>query len=216
VKTYCSIFGHWLWHPLDTKLICEHRALKLRFADCRKCQGMRDVPSQGKSSSGKEVSDVRKLIPLNVDRERWFEAVRELQEEYNIAEGDKRDETSARRIAILLGEAYITNFRMCSNVVLNCPIVEKDAFDLAIEYRLSPNPLEREGRVKGDKKRVLCTWGIDKTSGMERFTTQLKEWSAVALLTTQERKEAIDDAGGEVDFGSRSYETFRFEEVGIG
>ncbi|MGA2464667.1 MAG: hypothetical protein ABSH06_09990 [Thermodesulfobacteriota bacterium] len=167
---------------------------------------------------------IPKFIPLDVDKEKWFEIVRELQEEYNIAEGDKRDETSARRVAILLGEAYLTHHRelktgkgiFANDPLLNVTIVEKDAFDLAIEYRLSCDPLEKEDRVKGDKKRVLCTWGVDKTSGMERFTTQLKEWSVVALLTTPERKEAIDDAGGEVDFGSRSYETFRFEEVGVG
>lgn len=176
----------------------------------------------------------RKIIALQVDKEKWISLVRELREEYNIEKGGKRDETSARRIAILLGEAYITNFREVSNVVLNVPIVEKDGFDLAMKHRLMCDPLERESRVKPEaKKKVLYTWGVDKRSGMEDFTTQLKEWTATTFLEVlQTGKEENDgrigitgngDGGGVIEgaeveaerteiFESRERHALRYDE----
>jgi hypothetical protein len=64
-------------------------------------------------------------------------------------------------------------------------IVEKDIYDMAIENRLSCPTLEREQRIKKPQYRkiVLNVWGIDKMSGLEGYTTQLKEWAKEAFLT---------------------------------
>ena len=157
------------------------------------------------------------MITLDVDQGEWVKAMKELQREYVIREGTKQDETSSRRIALLLGEAYITNFRNGSNVILNYPIVEKDAFDLAMEYRLTCDPLEREERVKGGvKKQILCTWGADKASGMEGYTSQLKEWTLRAFLEVPEREGEDYEPRGEANAGSRTDEELRLEEAGIG
>ena len=99
-------------------------------------------------------------------------------------------------------------------------IVEKDAFDLAIEHRLKCDLLEHEERVKPHlRKQVLTTWGIDKASGGEGYITQLKEWTIMALLgvseTIEEEKEYGTNAG-EIDFGSRAFEGIGLEESGIG
>lgn len=163
------------------------------------------------------------MIALDVDKNKWVEAVRVIQEECGIHEGTKQDETSARRIAILLGELYLSAFRgSSSKAIFNVPIVEKDAFDLAVEYRLTCDPLEREERVKPHmRKQVLATWGVDKTSGVEGYTTQLKEWTAIALLGISKTVDREEDHGaidrqGSFDFGSRPLEDAGLEEIGIG
>jgi hypothetical protein len=153
-----------------------------------------------------------------VDREEWKKAVMELKEEYDIQQGTKQDETTARRIAILLGELYLTHFHD-SLALFHVPIIEKDGYDLAIEYRFKCEPLEREVRVKREyKKQVLSTWGVDKTSGMEGYTTQLKELTLRVLLETteeaEEKKYGPDTR--EIDFRERSFENIGFEEIGIG
>jgi hypothetical protein len=160
------------------------------------------------------------MILLNVDKNKWIEAVRVIQEEYGIREGTKKDETSARRIAILLGELYLSEFREgSSKAISNVTIVEKDAFDLAAEYRLSCDVLDREERVKPHLRRqVLCTWGLDKPSGVEGFTSQLKEWTAEALFGNFETNEKEENygTGREIDLGSGALETFGLDEAGIG
>jgi len=192
MNVFCDRFNCWLFHSISTDLICAARVK--RFAECRKCKGIEEEPKKGPSP--KRHDTMLRMIPLNVDRDEWINLVREIQEEYGIHEDTKQDPISARRIAILLGEAYITNFRNGPNVILNCPIVEKDCFDLAMEYRLTCDPLERETRGKGGyKKQVLYTWGVDKVSGMENCTTQLKEWSAVALLIKEEENEQSNFTG---------------------
>jgi hypothetical protein len=152
--------------------------------------------------------------------EEWEKAVRELKEGYGIRQGTQKDETSARRIAILLVELYLTHFHD-SLALFRVLIIEKDGFDLAIEHRLKCEPLEREARVKREhKKKVLCTWGVDKASGMEGYTTQLKDWTIRVLLENPEihEKEVEDDGPdyGEIGFRERSFESIGFEEIGIG
>jgi len=182
MKIYCEAFNHWLYNPVDTSLLCENRAKKLGISECQKCKGFH----VSKSMAASKRDLIPKMIPLNVDRSEWIEAVRGLQAEYQIQEGTKQDETSSRRIAILLGELYLTQ----GGVLINVPIVEKDLFDLSMEYCVGYDPLDHEERFKGkDKKKVLLTWGVDRVSGMEGYTTQLKEWSAVALLVKPEKEE---------------------------
>lgn len=146
--------------------------------------------------------------------------VKELQEEYSIFEGNKKDEISARRIGILLGDLYASKFK---GNIINAPIIEKDGFDLALEYRLKCDPLEKEEKFKGkEKKQILCTWGVDKVSGVEGYTTQLKEWTVRALLEPVNEEKEDEDYGTEreesrlLDTGSRAFENFRLEEAGIG
>ena len=208
---FCETLGYWLYHPVDTSLICDNRALK--FSECRRCRGIESP----KIKTAQRESPL-KLITLNVDREEWGKAVRELKQDYDIRQGTKQDETSARRIAILLGELYLTHFRD-SSALFRVPIIEKDGFDLAVEYRLKCEPLEREARVKREyKKQVLCTCGVDKVSALERYTTQLKEWTIRSLLEATEEAEEKDYGPDhrEVDFRERSPEGIGFEEIGIG
>jgi hypothetical protein len=210
-KCFCETLGHWLYHPLDTSHVCDNRALK--FPECRRCRGIEPLKIK---TVQKESSPT--LVTLNVDREEWARAVRELKEDYDIRQGTKQDETSARRIAILLGELYLTHFHD-SLALFRVPIIEKDGFDLAIEYRLKCDPLERESRVKSKlKKQVLCTWGVDKTSGVEGYTSQLKEWTRKALLENPEEleEESYGADGREIDFRGRPLESTGFEEIGIG
>jgi len=168
----------------------------------------------------RKKEEVPKVITLNVDKNNWIEVVRELREEYEILEGTKKDETSARRIAILVGELYLSKFgRGNPKAFLNVMIIEKDVFDLAIENRLNCDILNCEEKVKPHlRKQVLCTWGVDKTSGMEGYTTQLKVWTAEALLGSPESIEKEENHGArrEIDFGIRSFEDVEFEEVGLG
>jgi hypothetical protein len=65
------------------------------------------------------------------------------------------------------------------------------------------------------------TWEVDKVSGLEGHTTQLKEWSAVALLVKPEKEEDYgtdreDESKRSLDFGSRPFEDARLEEAGVG
>ena len=210
-KFFCETLGYWLYHPVDTSLICDNRALK--FSECRRCRGI-EVPKIKVAKKKRSP----KLVTLEVDREEWCKAARELREEYHIRQGTKQDKTSAKRIAILLGELYLILFHD-PLALFRVPIIEKDGFDLAIEYRLECEPLEKEARVKREyKKQVLSAWGIDKTSGMEGYTTQLKEWTIEALLETDEemKGENYGPDDGEIDFGSGSTESIGFEEIGIG
>lgn len=217
MKTYCETFNHWLYHPVDSSLLCEKRARRL--PECRRCKGI-EAP---KATVTPKKEAILKMIALDVNKNKWIKAVKRIQQEYGISEGHKQDETSARRIAILLGELYLSEFRASSSkAIFNVPIVEKDAFDLAVEYRLTCDPLEHEERSKPHmRKQALCTWGVDKTSGVEGFTTQLKEWTAAALLEISETVDKEDyhgavDRQGSFDFGSRPLEDAGFEEIGIG
>jgi hypothetical protein len=218
MKTYCETLNHWLYHPLDTSVVCDNRAKKLGMSECRKCRG---VESNKTVIPPLKRESIPQMIPLNVDRNRWIEALKGIREEYGIREGTKRDEMSARRIAILVGELYLSRFgRGNPKALLNVMIIEKDAYDLSIEYRLKCDTLEHEERVKPHlRKQVLSTWGIDKASGVEGYFTQLKEWTIKALLgvseTIEEEKEYGTNAG-EIDFGSRSFEGIGLEEAGIG
>ena len=166
---------------------------------------------------------IPKMIALDVDKDKWIEAVKRIQQEYGISEGHKQDETSARRIAVLMGELYLSKFgRGNPRGLLNVMIVEKDTFDLAVEYRLTCDPLEREERVKPYmRKHVLCTWGVDKRLQLEEYSTQLKEWTATALLGISKTVDREEDHGaidrqGSFDFGSRPLEDAGLEEIGIG
>jgi hypothetical protein len=154
-----------------------------------------------------------------VSQEEWIKAVEELKQEHGIQIGTRRDETSARRLAILVGELYLTRFgRGLKGALFVVPAIEKDVYDLALELRLTCDPLEREDRVgRKSQSMVLCTWGVDRKSGAEDFTTILKGWTAIALAETENaRKEDDHGTGGEIDPGERAYCTLRFEEIGIG
>jgi len=220
LKTFCEIQNHWLYSPVDTSILCENRAK--RFSECRRCKWI-EPP---KVALPRQREPVPRINRLNVDKNKWIEAVKQIQEEYGIRGGNRQDETSARRIAISIGELYLSEFRESNlKAIFNVPIVEKGAFDLAVEYRLTCGPLEREERVKPHmRKHVLCTWGVDKTSGVEGYTTQLKEWTAEALLgiseTVQEEEEygadREDESRRPLNFGERSFEGIGLEETGIG
>lgn len=150
-------------------------------------------------------------------RKKWVEKVKEIRGEYSIEPGKKQDETSARRIAILMTEAFASMFTGNPGIVGLMPIIEKDHFDLALENRLYCDPIPAEERVKPEfRRKVLATWGVDKRSGMESSTCNLKEWTIGALLEAQEKEVEDYESGGEVDFGSRTYEELRLEEAGIG
>jgi len=202
---------------VNTSIVCEKRTRRL--SECRRCKG-KEAP---KATVIPKKEAIPKMIALDVDKDKWIEAVRVVQGECGIHEGTKQDETSARRIAVLMGELYLSKFgRGNPRGLLNVMIVEKDTFDLAVEYRLTCDPLEREERVKPYmRKHVLCTWG-DKTSGMEGYTTtQLKEWTATALLGISKTVDREEDHGaidrqGSFDFGSRPLEDAGLEEIGIG
>ena len=166
------------------------------------------------------------MIISNIDENEWIEAVGMLREEYDIREGSKRDEISARRIAILAGELYLRLVRgrdRLERIMLNVVIIEKDVFDLAMESRLRCDPLKRELKSQ-HQGQVLCTWGKDKKSGLEGYTSQIKEWTAKALLNKHQPTEKEENHGtanrddGErtVDLGVGSFEDPRLEEVGIG
>lgn len=60
--------------------------------------------------------------------------------------------------------------------------------------------------------------GVDLRSGMEGYTTQLKEWTIKALLETTEEAEEKEYGPDhrEIDFRGRSFESTGFEEIGIG
>jgi hypothetical protein len=152
-------------------------------------------------------------------RQRWIERVEELREEYSIEVGERRDEVSARRIAILMTEAFAMMFTGKRGVVELMPIIEKDHFALALQNKLCCDPLPREERVKPElRRRVLTTWGVDRVSGMEGSTCNLKEWTASVLLNPK-RKEKKDGNGQgnplrENYIGGRAYEDMESEEVG--
>ena len=154
-----------------------------------------------------------------VSREKWIKAVEELKQEHGIQIGTRRDETSARRLAILVGELYLTRFgRGLKGALLVVPAIEKDLYDLAMDLRLTCDALEREARGgRESQNKVLCTWGVDRKSGAEDFTTILKEWTAIALAETENaRKENDHGTGGKTNPGERAFGTLRFEEIGIG
>jgi hypothetical protein len=207
MKTFCETFNRWLYHFIDTKFICENR-VKLSIPECLKCRGI--ISSIKKFELSKKPDPIE--IYLSVDKDRWIGKVKEMVEEYNIQAGRKKDEISARRIANLFGEIYIKLSTEPTQVkLLRVMIVEKDMFDLATELRLECDPLECEERVKPHlRKKVLCTWGVDKTTGLEGYTSQLKEWTIEALKPMEE------EYGRKIDFGSRSLENIKLEEIGIG
>lgn len=219
MKTHCETLNHWLYHPVDTSIVCDNRAK--RFLECRRCRGIE--PS--KVALPRQRESVPKMIMLNVDKNKWVEVVKQIEGEYGIHEGHRQDETSARRIAMLLGELYLSGFHQDnSNAMFNVTIMEKDAFDLAIENRLTCDLLEREERVKPHvRKQLLCTWGVDKTSGIEGYTTQLKEWTIKTLLgisgkikEEEHGADREDESRRSFDFGERSSEGIGLEEAGIG
>ena len=51
MKTFCKAFGYWLWHPEDTGILCQNRALKLQLPQCISCLGV-------------EISEKTELIDL--------------------------------------------------------------------------------------------------------------------------------------------------------
>jgi len=186
-----------------------------------KCRGI--ISSIKKFELSKKPDPIE--IYLSVDKDRWIGKVKEMAEEYNIQAGRKKDEISARRIANLFGEIYIKLSAEPTQVkLLRVMIVEKDMFDFAMELKLECNPLESEERVKPHlRKKVLCTWGIDKTTGLEGYTSQLKEWTIEALPFKVDQPLAEDfqnkeeiEYGRETDLGARTYEGFGLEKIGIG
>jgi hypothetical protein len=51
MRTFCEdFFGYWLYHPIDTKLICENR-VKLSIPECLKCKGITLVNKKEKPRS---------------------------------------------------------------------------------------------------------------------------------------------------------------------
>ncbi len=166
------------------------------------------------------------MIISNIDESEWIETVRSLKEEYDIREGIRSDEMDARRVAILAGELYLGLVRgrdRLERIMLNVMIIEKDIFDLAMESRMRCDPLKRESKPQYQKQ-VLWTWGRDKKSGLEGYTSQIKGWTARALLekleTNEEEKEygAENRGSGErtIDIGSGPLKDSRLEEAGIG
>jgi hypothetical protein len=177
-----------------------------------------------KKSRGKQDELNSQLILLDVSRDEWIKEVKLLQEDYNIRQETKTDEVSARRIAILFGEMFIRTFRGRMDVIKYVPIIEKDCYDIGIENRLVCDPLEREERIKPHlRKQVLRTWGVDKSSGVEGYTTQLKELIIMALIKVLEAKEKEEEnhgiqgeESGSFDIGGRSLEGSQLEKAGVG
>ena len=48
MKTFCKTFGYWLWHPEDTGILCQNRALKLQLPQCISCLGLEIEESETK------------------------------------------------------------------------------------------------------------------------------------------------------------------------
>lgn len=175
---------------------------------------------------------IPKFIPLDVDKLKWIQMVKELKEEYSIMEGTRQDEQASRRIAILVGELYLTHYEelrtgegiLDNGPLMNVMIIEKEISDVAMEHRLTCDTLDREYRVKHPnyRKLVLYAWGVDKRSGLEGYTTQLKEWTAEALVlasepqTTEKGEEEDGKLGtsGNVDRG-RTFEADGNEETRV-
>ncbi len=164
------------------------------------------------------------MIITNINENEWTEAVEALKEEHDIRAGNRRDEIAARRVAILAGELYMRLVRgrdRLERIMLNVVIIEKDIFDLAMESRLRCDPLKRESKHQGQ---VLSTWGRDKKSGLEGYSSQIKEWTAKALLKKLQTTEKEDNHGtehrgngeGTIDLGDGSLEDPGLEEAGIG
>ncbi len=166
------------------------------------------------------------MIISSIDETEWAKAVGMLREEYDIREGSRRDETAARRIAILAGELYLGLVRgrdRLERIMLDVVIIEKDIFDLAMENRLRCDPLKKETKSQ-HQGQVLSTWSRDKKSGLEGYSSQIKGWTAKAFLekiqtTEKEEKHGTKHRGngeGPVDLGVGALEDPRLEEAGVG
>jgi hypothetical protein len=179
---YCDIFEHEIYHHSDPELVCTSRTKT--YSECRRCKAV-ELPEAKKIAVPKpEIT--KRLVILDVDKDKWMAEVKKIKSEYHIGVGSARDLKAARRIAVLLGEAYLSELK---GNQLRLTIVEKDMFDLAVEYRLTCEPLEWEFDKKRDDPKKLSVWGVDRASGLELYTTQLKEWTSVALLVVPEKKE---------------------------
>jgi len=167
-----------------------------------------------------------RFVPLDVDRERWVDGIRGLRDEYGISEGTKQDSQSSKRIALLVSEFYLYNYRELrtgkgifhNDPLLNVSIIEKEVYEMAIENKLTCDPLESETRVKDPARRgaVLDIWGIDKKNGFENCRSQLSEWTAITLLGERKDEDGRESESGQVDFGNGLDEGFELEESGIG
>ncbi len=157
------------------------------------------------------------LLSLDVDKNEWIKAVVAAKVEYQIEQGSKMDSVSSRRIAILLTEAYLSLSRGTPRAILFAPVVEKDMYSLAMEHRLTCEPLERESRVKAEhRNHILTTWGIDRRFGLDDLMTQLKGWTLAALLELPEAEtEGVNHVKSSLagnDHGSRVDEGIGVEE----
>ena len=62
MKSFCASFNHWLYHPVDTRILCGKRAL--RFAECRRCQEIESQKGKSALQQKKDHPD-QNLIPLD-------------------------------------------------------------------------------------------------------------------------------------------------------
>lgn len=149
-------------------------------------------------------------------KQRWAARVKEIVRDFSVSVDKKKDETSARRFAILIGETILEMLAGTPRIVDYLPIIEKDHYDLALRQKLYCDPIPAEETFKaGLGDRVLTVWGVDRRSGLESSTCNLKDWTLEAL-TEAFGKEEKDEPGRQADFGDRSFEEFGLEEAGIG
>ena len=68
MKTFCKAFGYWLWHPEDTGILCQNRALKLQLPQCISCLGLEMEESETKAIDLPK-RESRPISPISPDHE---------------------------------------------------------------------------------------------------------------------------------------------------
>ncbi len=139
-------------------------------------------------------------------KEKWFESLRELKKEYCIHVGDKIDEKSCRRIAILVSELFVTTITN-KDSQMSFYYLEPETYRVAREHRLHCDPLEREERNPKKVDMILKIWGQDKSQGCILRVTNIEEW----LMPLWEEENGRKTIGRE-----RSYGNLELEKGGIG
>jgi len=105
----------------------------------------------------------------------WMNGLSKLKAEFNISVGNKIDERSCRRIAILVTELFIKTFPQ-KNTQLSFVLMEPEVYRIARERKLICDPLEAEIIHPGIVDLILKTWGPDKATGFNTKITNLEEW----------------------------------------
>src|SRR5512135_2768362 len=115
-------------------MICKKHGISVtgcsRFFECEKCGLATGV---GLTDLGRE----------------WWDTLEALRVEYGIRPTNQKSILSSKRVAILVGEAYLETFRAREPKAIHLvPIVEREAYEMAMALGLQCDPLERERRVK--------------------------------------------------------------------